>query len=89
MDELSYEVGIDPLKLREVNFTAKDEATGKELTSKDLLSCYAQGAAAIGWQRRKLARSRRLATPVVSVLRRASALVEPEGTGETSSTDNL
>jgi xanthine dehydrogenase YagR molybdenum-binding subunit len=53
MDELSYELGIDPLKLREINFTAKDEATGKALTSKDLLACYAQGAAAFGWRRRK------------------------------------
>jgi len=53
MDELSYEVGIDPLKLREINFTPKDEATGKALTSKALLPCYEQGAAAIGWPRRK------------------------------------
>jgi xanthine dehydrogenase YagR molybdenum-binding subunit len=53
MDELSYELGIDPLRLREINFTSRDEATGKTLTSKALLSCYAQGAAAIGWQRRK------------------------------------
>src|SRR6201996_4305664 len=34
MDELSYELGIDPLKLREINFTTHDEATGKALTSK-------------------------------------------------------
>lgn len=53
MDELSYEVGIDPLRLREINFTSKDETTGKSLTSKALLSCYQQGAAAIGWLRRK------------------------------------
>ena len=53
MDELSYELGIDPLKLREVNFTAKDEGSGKELTSKALLACYRQGAEAIGWRRRK------------------------------------
>ena len=54
MDELSYKVGIDPLELREINFTEKDEATGKSLTSKALRSCYEQGAAAIGWMRRKL-----------------------------------
>lgn len=54
MDELSYELGIDPLRLREINFTSRDEATGKALTSKALLSCYAQGAATIGWQRRKI-----------------------------------
>lgn len=55
MDELSYELKIDPIKLRELNFTSKDEVTGKALTSKALLSCYAQGAAAIRWQRRKAA----------------------------------
>jgi xanthine dehydrogenase YagR molybdenum-binding subunit len=53
MDELSYELGIDPLRLREINFTSRDEATGKALTSKALLACYAQGAAAIGWLRRR------------------------------------
>jgi xanthine dehydrogenase YagR molybdenum-binding subunit len=53
MDELSYEIGIDPLKLREVNFTTTDESSGKALTSKALLTCYRQGADAIGWRRRK------------------------------------
>jgi len=53
MDELSYEVGIDPLKLREVNFTANDESSGKTLTSKALLACYIQGAETIGWRKRK------------------------------------
>jgi len=53
MDELSYEAGIDPLTLRQINFTTKDESSGKALTSKALLSCYAQGAEAIGWHRRK------------------------------------
>jgi xanthine dehydrogenase YagR molybdenum-binding subunit len=53
MDELSYEVGIDPLKLREVNFTVNDEGSGKELTSKALLACYKQGAESIDWRRRK------------------------------------
>ncbi len=53
MDELSYEVGIDPLELRKVNFASKDENTGKMFTSKALLDCYRRGAAAIGWSRRK------------------------------------
>ena len=53
MDELSYEIGIDPLRLREINFTSKDEASGKALTSKALRACYARGSAAIGWARRK------------------------------------
>jgi xanthine dehydrogenase YagR molybdenum-binding subunit len=53
MDELSYEVGIDPLTLRQINFTTKDESSGKDLTSKALLPCYAQGAKAIGWHKRR------------------------------------
>jgi xanthine dehydrogenase YagR molybdenum-binding subunit len=53
LDELSYEVGIDPLKLREVNFTSNDEGSGKALTSKALLACYRQGAETIDWRRRK------------------------------------
>ena len=36
MDELSYEVGIDPLEFRRINFASKDENTDKQLTSKAL-----------------------------------------------------
>lgn len=53
MDELSYEVGIDPLELRQINFADKDESSGKLFTSKALLECYRKGADAIGWTRRK------------------------------------
>lgn len=53
IDELCHEIGIDPLRFREINFASKDENTGKMLTSKALLSCYREGAAAIGWDRRR------------------------------------
>jgi xanthine dehydrogenase YagR molybdenum-binding subunit len=53
MDELSYEVGVDPLQLRRINFAFKDENTGKQFTSKALESCYREGAAAFGWEDRK------------------------------------
>ena len=52
IDELCHEVGIDPVEFRRINFASTDENTGKMLTSKALLSCYQQGAAAIGWDRR-------------------------------------
>lgn len=52
VDELSYEVGIDPLELRRLNFASKDENTGKEFTSKALEACYREGAAAFGWEKR-------------------------------------
>ncbi len=53
MDELAYELGMDPLELRRVNFTSKDENDNKEITSRPLFACYQQGADAFGWQRRK------------------------------------
>lgn len=53
MDELSYEVGIDPLELRRINFADKDESSGKLFTSKALLECYREGAQAIDWGRRR------------------------------------
>ena len=52
IDELCHDVGIDPVEFRRINFASIDENTGKMLTSKALLSCYQQGAAAIGWDRR-------------------------------------
>ena len=52
LDELSYELGIDPLELRRINFAEKDENTNKEFTSKALMECYRAGAAAFGWERR-------------------------------------
>ncbi|MDX3969163.1 MAG: xanthine dehydrogenase family protein molybdopterin-binding subunit [Bradyrhizobium sp.] len=52
IDELCHEVGIDPLQFREINFASKDENTGKQFTSKALMWCYRDGAAAIGWPKR-------------------------------------
>lgn len=52
IDELCHDIGIDPLEFRRINFASIDENTGKMLTSKALLSCYQQGAAAIGWDKR-------------------------------------
>lgn len=53
LDELSYEVGIDPLEIRRLNFASKDENTDKQFTSKALHACYREGAAAFGWESRK------------------------------------
>ena len=53
LDELSYEVGIDPLEIRRLNFASKDENTDKQFTSKALHACYREGAAAFGWEKRK------------------------------------
>jgi xanthine dehydrogenase YagR molybdenum-binding subunit len=55
MDELAYEAGIDPLELRRINFSTKDENDDKLLTSKALDACYQQGANAFGWDDRRFA----------------------------------
>ncbi len=52
MDELSYELGIDPLELRLINYAAIDQNTGKPFSSKALQECYRQGAEAFGWDKR-------------------------------------
>jgi xanthine dehydrogenase YagR molybdenum-binding subunit len=52
LDELSYEVGIDPLEIRRLNFASKDENTDKQFTSKALHACYREGATAFGWEQR-------------------------------------
>jgi xanthine dehydrogenase YagR molybdenum-binding subunit len=53
LDELSYDVGVDPLEIRRINFASKDENTDKLFTSKALLACYDEGAKAFGWSKRK------------------------------------
>lgn len=53
MDELSYEVGIDPLALRLKNYAAEDQNEAKPFTSKALHACYAQGAERFGWWERR------------------------------------
>ena len=54
MDELSYEVGIDPLELRKKNYAEKDQAHhGRPFSSKELMACYDQGAEKFGWSKRK------------------------------------
>jgi xanthine dehydrogenase YagR molybdenum-binding subunit len=52
MDELAYELKIDPLELRLKNYTEKDPSTGKRFSSKELRGCYLQGAERFGWSRR-------------------------------------
>ena len=53
IDELSYQLKMDPIALRLKNYTEKDENQNKQFTSKALRECYAVGAQAFGWERRK------------------------------------
>ena len=51
MDELAIELGMDPVELRRVNDSMRD-ATGKEWSSRSLMKCYDEAAAAFGWTER-------------------------------------
>lgn len=52
MDELAYELRMDPLELRLKNYTETDPSDGKPFSSKKLRECYEQGAEKFGWSRR-------------------------------------
>jgi xanthine dehydrogenase YagR molybdenum-binding subunit len=52
MDELAYEIGIDPLELRILNFVHRDQNQDKAITSKALHACYREGAARFSWSQR-------------------------------------
>ncbi|HHZ24221.1 TPA: xanthine dehydrogenase family protein molybdopterin-binding subunit [Xanthomonas vasicola pv. zeae] len=54
MDELSYEVGIDPLALRLKNYAEVNPADDKPYSTKALRQCYEQGAERFGWAQRPL-----------------------------------
>jgi xanthine dehydrogenase YagR molybdenum-binding subunit len=53
MDELAYELKIDPLELRLINYAEVDPETGKPWSSKALRECYRLGSEKFGWKNRK------------------------------------
>jgi xanthine dehydrogenase YagR molybdenum-binding subunit len=66
MDELAYELKVDPLKLRLLNYTDVDPHTKKPFTEKSLRECYARAADRFGWSKR---------TPEPRSMRKGSSLV--------------
>ena len=52
MDEAAIRLGMDPIAFRRLNETDRNMVTGRPYTSRSLLQCYDQGAAAFGWERR-------------------------------------
>ena len=52
MDELAYQLKIDPLELRLINYSDIDKSTDKEYSSKELRECYLKGAEKFGWSQR-------------------------------------
>ncbi|MGN6396266.1 MAG: xanthine dehydrogenase family protein molybdopterin-binding subunit [Mucilaginibacter sp.] len=53
LDELSYQLNIDPVELRIINHADTDPESGKPFSSKYLKEAYKLGADAIGWGDRK------------------------------------
>jgi xanthine dehydrogenase YagR molybdenum-binding subunit len=52
MDELAYAANIDPLELRLINYSDKDQIEDRRYSSKQLRECYRQGAEKFGWSHR-------------------------------------
>ena len=52
MDDLAYQLGIDPIQIRLLNYAEKDPSTGQAWSSKGLKECYARGAELFGWSKR-------------------------------------
>lgn len=53
MDELSYQLKIDPLELRLINYAETDPDNGKPFSSKELRKCYLEAAKRFGWEKRQ------------------------------------
>jgi xanthine dehydrogenase YagR molybdenum-binding subunit len=54
MDELAYQLKLDPLELRLRNYADIDPERNLPYSSKFLKECYAIGAEKIGWKRRQM-----------------------------------
>jgi xanthine dehydrogenase YagR molybdenum-binding subunit len=52
MDELAFAANIDPLELRLINYSDKDQIEDRRYSSKQLRECYRQGAEEFGWSNR-------------------------------------
>ncbi|WP_088348759.1 MULTISPECIES: xanthine dehydrogenase family protein molybdopterin-binding subunit [Rhodomicrobium] len=52
MDELAVALKMDPLQLRFVTYSDREQNADRPYSSKKLRECYRQGAAAFGWEKR-------------------------------------
>lgn len=52
MDEIAYQLKIDPVELRLINYSEIDKSSDKEFSSKQLKECFLQGAEKFGWNER-------------------------------------
>jgi xanthine dehydrogenase YagR molybdenum-binding subunit len=54
MDELAFELKMDPLIFRLKNYAEEDQTEGKPFSSKELIACYREGAEKFGWTARSI-----------------------------------
>ncbi|SFM87299.1 xanthine dehydrogenase, molybdenum binding subunit apoprotein [Chitinophaga sp. YR627] len=54
MDEMAYELKMDPVEFRIANHTAKDPMKGHDFSSDSLVDCYRIGAERFGWSARSM-----------------------------------
>jgi xanthine dehydrogenase YagR molybdenum-binding subunit len=52
VDEMAIQLGIDPIEFRRINDTMTSPIGGKPYSSRSLMQCYDQAAAAFGWKNR-------------------------------------
>jgi xanthine dehydrogenase YagR molybdenum-binding subunit len=52
LDELAFQLKMDPVQLRLANYAEKDPGEDKPWSSKHLRECYAQAAERFGWSKR-------------------------------------
>ena len=52
MDEMAIKLGMDPIELRRINDTMQSPINGRPYSSRSLMQCYDQAAAAFGWRHR-------------------------------------
>ncbi len=55
MDELAYQLSLDPLELRLRNEPKIDEGTNLPFSSRSMIECYELGSKRFGWSQRKFA----------------------------------
>ncbi len=54
IDELAYQLKIDPIEFRIKNEPAKDPSNGKPWSSRKVVECLREGAKIFGWDKRKI-----------------------------------
>ena len=66
LDELAFELGLDPIELRLCNYADIDPDTALPFSNKHLRDCYARGKERFGWdERRATPRARRMGRDLV------------------------